>query len=153
MSTQFDFAAAKQRWHDGDPEVIASVFEAIDDLIKQRDAAVDKLTPTIKKLTVSDGELTATLSDPYHITALIARQLRDLVDAEGGPNYAEISFKEAGVFKPIVVAVARSAEQTPHALRLKAEAEAAKLRDLVDKLKQAFGAVAPNVLRLIEASS
>lgn len=92
-------------------------------LAAERDAAVAKLTPNIKKLVAEDGELTMTLDDPYKITAIIARSLRDLVEAEGGPNYAEMSFKEVGVFKPIVVAVAKSAEQTPHALRLKVERE------------------------------
>lgn len=139
---EFDLDEAQRQWDSGNPKVVNGVFEELRrlrstlgarvvknltekviDVERQRDAAVAKLTPNIKKLVAEDGELTMTLDDPYKITAIIARSLRDLVETEGGLNYAEMSFKEAGVFKPIVVAVAKSAEQTPHALRLKAERE------------------------------
>ena len=112
-------------------QLIAQIAERDAEIAALRKQLDDILTPKIKKMTVEDGEVKLDLDLAHNLVGMIGRQLRDVVDAEGGPNYAELYFKEAGTFKPVVVAVARSAEQTPHALRMKAEAEVERLRKVL----------------------
>ena len=118
---------------------------------RQRDAAVAKLTPTIKKLNVEDDVATMTLTDPYKLTAIIARSLRSILDSSDPAtlNYIEMSFKEQGNLQPLVVAVARSQAQTPHELRLKAEQERDEAREDCAAQKDRADALQQEVARLI----
>lgn len=144
---QFDLDEAKRQWDSGNPKVVDGVFEELRRLRstlgarviknltekiieaeRQRDAAVAKLMPGIKKMEVDGAGMTFDLDDTHQLVGRIAKALSDLLDREGGPNYAEMHFKEAGRVEPLVVAVARSQAQTPHELRRKAEAEAERGR-------------------------
>jgi hypothetical protein len=84
-----------------------------------------------------------TLRSKAGLNAWLVENLGAVLDEEGAPNYLETEFRSGG--QGYVVVLARSAEQTPHALREAAEErrrvaehEASELRRRVTELEEAL---------------
>lgn len=119
-------------------EAAAGHVPALADEIERLTDILDELTsnaPDIERLLVEHGRMEVVTAEHWGMKAMVTSLLNSLGDA---PNYietpVEITLREEGGGRRVIVTVQRHTGRTPHQLRVEAEAAAAVWKARAERL-------------------